>query len=147
MRTFVQDESSSCEKSGKKKKSSPSIPTPLGTSSPPQKQPKLVIRSSGKTFNIYARTTFNIYAPSRRGYNFICPIKTPEDVALPVEPLYALLMELLDAPPVEAEPEVAPAPRRPRRVTQVPRNLSAEGDSPITPPNCRARAHTRVALS
>ncbi|KAK4017927.1 hypothetical protein OUZ56_000003 [Daphnia magna] len=58
--------------------------------------------------------------------------------------LFALLMELLDAPPVEPEPEVAPAPRRPRRVTQVPRNLSAEGDSPITPPNRRAWAHTRL---
>ncbi|KAK4027353.1 hypothetical protein OUZ56_016363 [Daphnia magna] len=87
------------------------------------------------------------FVPDSRGYNFICPIKTPEDVALPAEPLDALLMELLDAPLVEPEPEVAPAPRRPRRVTQVPRHLSAERDSPITPPNRRARAHTRVARS
>ncbi|KZS11996.1 Uncharacterized protein APZ42_023186 [Daphnia magna] len=73
--------------------------------------------------------------------------RTPEDVALPAEPLDALLMELLNAPPVEPEPEVAPAPRRPRHVTQVPRHLSAEGDSPITPTNHRDRAHTRVARS
>ena len=77
-----------------------------------------------------------------------------DHVALPAEPADAPTIELLDAPPVECvnvlatlvepEPEVTPA-GRPRRVTQVPRHLSAEGDSPITAPNRRFRVQTRVA--
>ncbi|KAK4037453.1 hypothetical protein OUZ56_029486 [Daphnia magna] len=52
-----------------------------------------------------------------------------------VEPVNVPPVEQINLPP----PEITPVTSRPRRVTQVPRHLSADGNSRITPPDRRTR--------